>query len=131
MTENTKYDWRYENSINHTKQYLETEGNVEFPYNSWRTNSTLSNYVDTVIHANMMNMNGHLDKKLQYDYLFHSIRAKKRFFKKTKPLDNSDFLIIKDYYKYNNRRTLEVLDILTKEQIKIIKNRKDKGEKYE
>lgn len=127
MTEN-KYDWRYENSVGHSKEYQQVEGNVEFPYNSWRTNAVFSNHVDTVIQANMMNMNNHLDKKLQYDYYFYGLRAKKRFFKKTKPLDNTDFLIIKDYYKYNNRRTLEVLSILTKEQIQIIKDSKNKGE---
>ena len=71
MTNN--YDWRYENSIGSTKDYQQVEGPVEFPYSPWRTNSVFSNYIDTIIYANQMNLNNVLDSKLQYDYLFFSI----------------------------------------------------------
>lgn len=80
---NDNYDWRFENSIQLTKEYLETEGYMEHKYVPWRTNYILSNHLDTVLFANEMNINPFLDDKMQYDFLFHSIKSKKRYFKKT------------------------------------------------
>lgn len=122
-----QYDWRFENSINYSKKYEETEGVIEHKYSPWRTNSILSNYVDTIMFVNQMNIYHSLDHKLQYDYLFHSIRPKKRFFKKKKAIVDPNFDLVKDYYKYNNERTREALSILTDEQIKMIKSRLEKG----
>lgn len=121
------YDWRYENSINHTKKYEEVEGPVEHKYSSWRTNGILSNYPDTIMYANEMNINHILDPKLQYDYLFYAVRSKKRFFKKKKTTKDSNFELVQDYYKYNNERTREALSILSKEQIKMIKQKLERG----
>lgn len=121
------YDWRFENSINLTKKYEETEGIVEHKYNSWRTNSALSNYLDTIMLVNEMNIAPHLTDKMQYDFLFHSVKAKKRFFKKKKTSQDVNFEIVSDYYKYNENRTKEALSILTKKQIEMIKKKQDKG----
>lgn len=122
------YDWRFENSIQHTKKYEETDGLVDHEYIPWRTNYILSNYIDTVLFANEMNMNSFLDNKLQYDFLYHSIRAKKRFFKKTTTNNkNKYFSLIQEHYKYNNERTKEILSILTEEQLKMIKNKIEEG----
>ena len=123
------YDWRYENSINFTKEYHETEGNVEHKYAPWRTNSSLSYFPDTILYANEMNMNAHLDNKLQYDYLFNSVRKKKRFFRRDKNQENDVFLLVQSHYKYNNERTREVLKILTDEQIVAIREKEEKGGK--
>lgn len=124
---NQQYDWRFENSINYTKRYEETEGLIEHKYSAWRTNGILSNYVDCILYVNEMNRAAILDNKLQYDYLLYSIKPKKRFFKKKKAAPNPDFDLVKEYYKYNNERTKEALKILTKEQIKMIKSRLEKG----
>jgi hypothetical protein len=121
------YDWRWENSILQNKKYLEVDGFVEHKYNPWRTNSTLSNYQDTIAFSNTMNLNYHLDPKLQYDYLYHKVRKEKRWFKKQKAKKNDTFTLVQNYYKYNNVRTKEVLKILTKEQLDIIKQKQEKG----
>ena len=63
-----KYDWRYENSITRDKKYLEV--NSEEKYIAGRTNKVLSNYLDTILYSNEMNMNRHLEDKMQYEYLF-------------------------------------------------------------
>jgi hypothetical protein len=122
------YDWRFENSINFTKEYYETEGHVEHKYAPWRTNSSLSYFPDTVLHANEMNMASFIDNKLQYDYLFLSIRKKKRFFKRDKKQQSDDtFSLVQDRYKYNNARTREALQLLTDEQIHAIQKEQEKG----
>ncbi|CAB4130957.1 clamp loader small subunit [uncultured Caudovirales phage] len=121
------YDWRYENSINSTKEYQDPDGN-EHKYSAWRTNSSLSYFPDTVLYANDMNMLHHLDDKPQYDYLFFSIRQKKRFFKRDKKQDkDSNFALVQDHYKYNNARAREALQILTETQLDIIRQKEEKG----
>ena len=121
------YDWRYENSINFSKEYYNVEGIVEHKYEPWRTNRTLSNFPDTVMDAQCMNASPHLDHQLQFDYYYHIIRKKKRFFKKPKAEKDNDFHLVQQYYKYNNKRTEEALKILTREQIYIIAKKQEKG----
>jgi aspartokinase len=119
------YDWRYENSITRNKEYLPV--NEDEKYIPGRTNKVLSNYVDTIIHANMMNINFSLDEKMQYDYLFNSITARKRFFKRTKVNNFSDISLICEYYKYNRKVAEQALKVLSQEQINIIKEKLEKG----
>lgn len=121
----SNYNWIYENSITRNKEYLKINENEK--YIAGRTNKVLSNYVDTIIHANMMNINYSLDDKIQYDYLFHSIRSKKRFFQRTKVNNYSDISLICEYYKYNRKVAEQALKVLTKEQINIIKEKLEKG----
>ena len=121
------YDWRFENSIMSNKQYQDTDGVIEHKYSSWRTNTVLSNFVDTIMQANEMNINPTLDERLQYDFLFYTVKSKKRFFKKNKSNKNNDFQLIQEYYKYNDERTKEVLKTLTKEQIQAIRKKQEKG----
>lgn len=82
-------------------------------------NKYLSSYIDTVFHANEMNKNSFLDKKLQYDYLFFSIRKYKRKYQKwIKYNESKNIQIIKEYYNCSTKKAEEYASILTKEQIK-------------
>ena len=111
------------NAINSTKKpLLDTEDDqAEKKYVPFFVNKTLSFFPDTILQANEINMRGHLDKKMQFDYLLHSIRPRKRYSKwlKKKPVQDLD--IIKQYYGYSNKKALEVLDILTHEQVSELK----------
>ena len=124
---NNKYDWRYENSISYTKTYSDPSGIVEHKYVPWRTNRYFSNFIDTVLYVNEINMHSHLDNKLQYDYLFHSIRKNRRFFKNQKSDKSENLALVQNYYKYNVQRAKEVLRILTPEQLEYIRNFYSKG----
>lgn len=121
------YKWDYENSISHNKKYINPDDNGTPSYVPLRTISILSNSVDTILYANDMNINIQLDPKLQYDYLFYSVRSKKRFFKRDKKTNFDVFQLVQNYYKYNDKRTQEALNILTKEQINIIIKKQEKG----
>lgn len=123
-----KYDWRYENSINTKDVYLELGVAGDPKYDQFRTNKSFSNYPDTVMHAQEVNMSYGLDNKLHYDYLFHSIRKKKRFFKVRPKGEHDDmFALVQSYYKYSNKKTYETLAVLTDEQLAIIRKKMDKG----
>ena len=121
----SNYDWRYENSILSNKEHCEVD--KEEKYVPGRTNKVLSNHIDTIIHANMMNLNSGLDHDLQYEYLFNSIRAKKRYFKRRKESNFTDISLICEYYKYNHKAAEQAMKVLTKEQINEIKKRLEKG----
>jgi hypothetical protein len=130
------YDWRYENNINNEKDILDINAQ-EFKYEPWRTNTSLSNHVDTLFHANEMNMNYHLSDKMQYQYLFYSIRKVKRYGSKKTEQDKLEekrikqeqekIHLIQEYYKYNKTKSKEILRILSEEHLEIIRKRIEKG----
>ena len=84
-------------------------------------NRGLSQHLDCLMYCNQMNMNNHLDNKMVYDYLFHSIRKMKRTFGKwAKRKDNNAIQAVSQYYEVNLRRAKEYVAILSKEQRKFI-----------
>ena len=133
-----KYNWEWENNINSGKELIDIDSPQEHKYNAWRTNTSLSNFRDAIFQANKMNINHHLSSKLQYHYLYHSIRKQKRFGKKKteedKHIENQIkaeqelITIVQDYYKYNIARAKEALKILSKKHIDIIRKNQEKGD---
>ena len=77
--------FQYLNAINDTKQNIMVDDITEKAYNSFMVNRGLSYFKDTVIFANEMNRNHHLDSRLQFDFLINIIRKRKRFSKWIKP----------------------------------------------
>jgi len=108
------------------KQRLITADN-ERDYNPYLTNRGLSYFPDTIHYAQEMNQLHQLDKKMQHDYLFNAIRKAKRFSKWTKKIENKDVEIIIEYFGYSHKRAEEALTILTKDQVKEIKKKLEKG----
>ena len=123
--------FEYVNAINTTKQDLirksENPGLAEKDYSPFLVNRALSYFIDTILHANEMNMVNHVDSMLQNDYYLNSIRVSKRFSKWAKPVESSDVESIQEYYKVNSKRALEISKVLTREQIDLIKTRIIKG----
>jgi len=131
------YNWLFENSINTGKARLDIS-QQEFKYEKWRTNSSLSNFVDTIFYANQMNINYNVTDQMHYDYLFYSIRKSKRYGKKKTDQDRQNEKLAKeeqdninlicDFYKYNKVKAKAALRVLTDEQLKQIKNKLQKVE---
>jgi hypothetical protein len=117
-------------SLLQNNDYQLTSEDDEKNYNPFVVNKVLSGYIDTVYLSNMMNLSSHLDKKMQYDFFFHSIRKYKRKYSKwlkSKEVENIN--IIKEYYNISLNKAKEVLLILSEEQITELKSRLDKGGK--
>jgi hypothetical protein len=117
----------YTNSINQTKKNLmrDTANDklAEKDYAPFLTNRALSYHNDTVFYANEMNTRHHLDNLLQYEYFLNIIRPKKRFAKWSKKDNESDISFVKEYYGYNDTKARQALDILTDDQLRIIKEK--------
>ena len=118
------------NDINFGKKNLlkdDDKGILEKEYNSFIINRGLSYFSDTVLYANEMNLRHELDKRMQNDYLLHSIRPKKRFSKWAKNKKEERVDLIKQYFNYSNQKAREVLDIITDEEYNQIKQAFETG----
>ncbi len=115
------------NSINYTKKDIMTDDLIEKDYNAFLTNRSLSYFVDSVIFANEMNKNPHLDNRLQFHFFINTIRKRKRFSKWLKPKTEDEVEAIKIYYGYSNEKARQAINLLTSEQVKDIKKKVNKG----
>ena len=119
--------FEYCNDINYGKSNIMVDDIAEKAYNAFMVNRQLSYFHDTVLMANEMNLNSHLDNRLQFDFLINIVRRRKRFSKWMKPETASDVEVVKEYYGYSNEKARQALTLLTPEQIIDIKKKVYKG----
>lgn len=101
---------------------------AESGYNQWLTNTALSYHEDTVLISNLLNQNYHLPKRAQYELLINIVRPKKRRFNKwVKNESNEDLDVVCETYKCSKMVAKEYLSLLTKEQLQLLKQQRDKG----
>jgi|TARA_B100001094_G_C17845149_1_gene629898 hypothetical protein len=115
------------NAINYSKKDVMVDDLVEKEYNSFIVNRSLSNFSDTVLYANEMNINHHLDARLQFDFFINIIKKRKRFSKWNKATEIENLEIIKEYYGYSDDKAKSVYNLLNHEQIEQLKKRIYKG----
>lgn len=116
----------YINAINAgndlTKKEFDEKGYLPFI-----TNRQFSYFQDTILAANEMNANHHLDNRSQFSFFINMIRPKKRFSKWSKTEHHDDLEAVAQYFDYSYEKAKVVMDILSAEQIKNIKNKLSKG----
>ena len=119
----------YLNSINFTKKNLMKSEDKEWirKYPAFIINKILSGFQDTIMLVNEVNRNHFLDKDMQYSFLLNSIRSKKRFSPFLRASKLKDIDLVKEYYGYSNEKAKVALDILTKDELKTLKEKLYKG----
>ena len=90
-------------------------------------NRCVSFFTDTILYSNQMNMNAHIDNRLQYEYYLHSVRKRKRFSKWLKAEDPDDLEFIKDHFNYSNKKAKEAIDVLGSAGVKTLKEKYSRG----
>ena len=115
--------FEFVNAINYTKKNIMVDDLIEKAYAPYMVNRQLSYFPDTVLAANEMNRNHHIDNRLQFDFFINIIRKRKRFSKWFKPEQISDLDVVKKYYGYSNEKAHQVLTILTTDQINELKRK--------
>ena len=121
-------DWL--NSINLTKEnLLEADPTSKKSYPPYIINRCLSGHLDCVLLVNEMNKYHFLDKDLQYSFYLNTVRKRKRFSPWLRKDKIEDLDYVKQYYGYSNEKALQVLKILSNEQINFIKQRLEIGGK--
>ena len=121
-------DWL--NSINFNKENLiEEDPEAISSYPPYIVNRCLSGAVDSVLFANEMNLNAHLDKDMQYSFFLYTLRKRKRFSPWLKKEQIDDLDLVKKHYGYSNEKARVAVSLLTKTQLEYIRNKHDMGGK--
>ena len=105
----------YIKSINDkTENLIDRDPDCEKSYIPFIVNRAMSQFSDTVLAANTMNALHHIDKKLQYDYLWNTVKKRKRFSKWCKPEWNKEEEeMVSSYYTVSRSRAREYLGMMT------------------
>ena len=119
--------FEFVNAINTTKQDLLSDPTLERLYSPYMVNKALSYFPDTMLYANEMNRNSHIDSKLQFHFFLNSIRPAKRFAKWVKKQNDNDLTAVMEYYGYSPEKARSALSILSSDQLITIKQKLEKG----
>lgn len=116
------------NAITFTKENLFTDKLADKDYDSYMVNKGLSYFSDTVMYANEMNRLYDIPTDQQFNFLINTITKRKRFSKWVKKdADTKSIALVKEYYKYSNEKAKQALQVLTQEDLDIIKTKLFKG----
>ena len=116
------------NDILQNKKNLIVDDHTESLYNPFLINRSLSYHYDCLMYANEMNRRHHIDKKMQNDFLINTIRPQKRKFSKWIKTEKSDDIeCLKLFYGFSEVKAREVLNLLSDEDIRKIKELTDIG----
>lgn len=118
----------YVNAILYTKKdVMEIEDN-EKDYSPFLTNRALSYHKDSIFIAQQMNNLPGLDRRLQFRYLINTVRPMKRDKKQwAKQKEHNDIDAVREYFGYDYKEAITALSILSKDQLKQIKRKLEKG----
>lgn len=115
-------------SITSEKNYLGNEEECNSTYVPFVINRHFSFGKNTLPFAAALNSYPGLDKKLQYDFYYHSLPKKKQFNKWHKGKKPEDLEAVMEYYNCSYLKAMEVINVLTSEQMSILKSRLFKGD---
>lgn len=104
-------------SITYTKVNLldDPEYNEE-DFQPYLINHSLSMFVETILYSADMNIFNKLDKKLQYEYLLHTISKRKRFAKWIKPEVDETVKAAAELFQLNSIEAKDLVLLLNDEQ---------------
>ena len=114
-------------AINYSKKDIMIDDLVEKEYNPFIINRALSYFSDTIMYANEMNKNHHIDGRLQFDFFINIIKKRKRFSPWLKATEIENLDVIKEYYGYSDEKAKSVLSLFNNKQIENLKHRIYKG----
>lgn len=121
----------YVNSVTDNKKNMmvgtDNDELAEKSYNPFLTNKSLSYHMDTILYANEINQYSMLDNKLQYEYYLYGIPKKKRFSKWSKKIEDEDIEVIVQWYSCNYSKAAEILKIINKSTLDLIKQKLQTG----
>jgi hypothetical protein len=118
------------NAINFTKEDMFHDPQANKDYKSFLVNRGLSYFHDTILYANEMNRYPDLSNQQQFSFLLYSISKKKRFSKwAPKESTSEDLENVCAFYGFSKREAKSVMNILSEDQLKYIKEKQNKGGK--
>ncbi len=107
------------------RMYPETEKDLQ----PFILNRAFSMDKFTVMFANEMNAKPHISKRMLYDFYIYGLPKARRHAPWAKKINEDDILAVMEYYQYSEQRALEVMPLLSSDDIEKIKIKIDKGGK--
>lgn len=115
------------NAVSFTKEDLiknhDTPDQIEKQYTPYVVNRGFTNFEDTILHANEMNMRHHLFHAAQFDYYRGALRKRKRFSKWPKADKSTDLDAIQQVYDCNRTVAKLYYKALSQDDMKTVKNK--------
>lgn len=107
----------------------EPQADKEYKKSSFIINRGLAYHHDCVLQANEMNQRPQTPPEWQFTYLLNTTDKKRREYSKweKKTPKTGDLDMIMSYYGYSKRKAMTALSILTDEQLRMIKQKFEKG----
>lgn len=103
---------------------------LDSEYPAFMINLALSQYQDTILAANMMNVRAdYLTPKMQYDFLMNAVPKKRRFSKWAKGAKDARIELIKETFNYSQKKAEIASDLITDSDFEKIKEYMDQGGK--
>ena len=96
-------------------------------YNPFLTNRAFAAFIDTIMFAEAMNQASDLPPELQYDFYYYGIRKGSRFDPIPKPSEPEGLDVVMAYFNYSKQKALEVINLLSREDLINICKTMDKG----
>jgi hypothetical protein len=97
---------------------LDLNPEEEKHYPAFMVNRAFSMGLETFMRAAIINQLGRLDNRLQYDYWFYGLPQKRvwnRWIKSSK--ESKGFQAVQKFFDYSDQKTLEVMRLLTDEEV--------------
>ena len=91
-------------------------------YNSYAVNKCFSRSIYSLVYANIINQYSNVDKNLQYDFYYYGLSSNNYYGHKCNNNVSKHFDNVKQYYNYNDEKTLSVIETLTEDQLVFIGN---------
>jgi hypothetical protein len=119
-------DWL--NSINFSKENLIQENPESISsYQPYVINKCMASHLDAILFVNELNQFPYIDKIMQYAYYLHSLRPRKRYAPWLKKETADNISAVKEYYGFSDKKALDALKVLNRDEINFIKQRLNKG----
>ena len=96
-------------------------------YSPFLTNRAFAGFIDTILFAEQMNQYHTLSPQLQYDFYYYGIRKGSRFDPIPKREDPVGLDVVMDYFTYSRQKALEVMGLLSDEDLLNMAASMDKG----
>ena len=96
-------------------------------YNPFLTNRAFAGFIDTIMFAEEMNQHPDLSPYLQYQFYYYGVRKGSRFDPIPKPVEPEGLEVVMAYYDYSKQKALEVMHLLTPQDIMDMIKSMDKG----
>ena len=103
--------------------------NVDNPalYNPFLSNRAFSYHLDTVLVAAEMNKYPDLPAEVQFAFMNSAVRKGRRYSAWYKEDESPHLQMVMDYYGYSKNKALAALQVLTRDNLRDISKRMDKG----